>query len=418
MRSVAVIGAQWGDEGKGKITDFLSHDVDFVVRYQGGHNAGHTIWINGVKTVLHVIPSGILHEKAVSIIDHGVVLEPENFLKEVDKLTMSGLKLDSSRLKISEQCSIITSYHRLLDELRENESSNPIGTTKKGIGPAYEDKIGRKGIKAQDLFDKNVLREKLEILVQEKRFLFESVYKVPMASVESETERLYLLGQKIKPFVENIFELFSQNKDKKVLFEGAQGVLLDVDFGSYPYVTSSSTSYGGIFTGSSCLERTVDEVIGITKAYCTRVGEGPFPTELHGDIGELIRKTGHEYGATTGRDRRCGWLDLPLLRYSVQMSRLTNLALTKVDILKEISELKVCYAYEIDGKEISCAYPGIALEKAKPLFKNFLPLKKTYENGALSSELEEYIQYIEKEVGVPVKYVAYGPDRNELFIRN
>lgn len=418
MRSVAVIGAQWGDEGKGKITDFLSHDVDFVVRYQGGHNAGHTIWINGVKTVLHVIPSGILHVKAVSIIDHGVVLEPENFLKEVDKLTMSGLKLDSSRLKISEQCSIITSYHRLLDELRENESSNPIGTTKKGIGPAYEDKIGRKGIKAQDLFDKNVLREKLEILIQEKRFLFESVYKVPMASVESETERLYLLGQKIKPFVENIFELFSQNKDKKVLFEGAQGVLLDVDFGSYPYVTSSSTSYGGIFTGSSCLERTVDEVIGITKAYCTRVGEGPFPTELHGDIGELIRKTGHEYGATTGRDRRCGWLDLPLLRYSVQMSRLTNLALTKVDILKEISELKVCYAYEIDGKEISCAYPGIALEKAKPLFKNFLPLKKTYENGALSSELEEYIQYIEKEVGVPVKYVAYGPDRNELFIRN
>lgn len=417
MSSTAIIGAQWGDEGKGKITDYLSSKTDYVVRFQGGHNAGHTLWNNGVKTVLHVIPSGVMQKDCISIIDHGVVFEPENFLKEIDNLRSCGVNVDPSRIMVSDQCTVITSFHMALDAIREMNQGNQIGTTLKGIGPAYEDKIARKAIKVIDLRSKETLHKKLTLIVTEKKFLFEQQREYLIPSIEQEVQRLYDLGKKVLLYVQNTFNEFALNPSKNILFEGAQGVLLDIDYGSYPYVTSSSTSIGGIFTGSSSLGDKVDEVIGITKAYCTRVGEGPFPTELSGSNGKTLMVKGNEYGATTGRNRRCGWLDLPLLRYASKLSRFTCLALTKVDILNFLDELKVCYAYELESNVIDCAYPGVDLKNAKPLYRKFAPIKTFLKDGVETPELLSFIHFIEREINLPVKYVAYGPDREELLIR-
>lgn len=421
MYSLAVIGSQWGDEGKGKITDYLSSNADYVVRFQGGNNAGHTIWVDGKKTVLHVVPSGVLQENCISIIDHGVVLDPESLVKELEGLKASGLEIDELKLKISGQCNIITSYHKILDGEREEKSSQKIGTTKKGIGPAYEDRTARKGIKCLHLLDKDVLRGRLENLLKEKETLFKNLYQVDYPSIDDECERLYELGQIIKTYICDTFQLLTQGKKegKKILFEGAQGVLLDVDFGTYPFVTSSNTAYGGIFTGSSNGGKELDEVIGITKAYTTRVGEGPFPTELFDEAGEKMGRVGHEFGATTGRKRRCGWLDLPLLKYATHIGRFTSIALTKVDVLSHMDELKVCYAYEVNGGKVDMAYPGIDLTHAKPLFKEFKPFKRCFDldNQKLDHELENYISYIEKELRVPVSLVAYGVERKDLFCR-
>ncbi len=420
MHSLAVIGAQWGDEGKGKVTDFLGNNADYVVRFQGGNNAGHTIWNDGVKTVLHVIPSGILNPNTISIIDHGVVFDPSNFLKEIEGLKEANLDVSSNRLKISGQCSVITNYHKILDAVREESTSNKIGTTKKGIGPTYEDRVSRKGLKLIDLLNKEQLSKKLGNLFFEKKILFDNVYNTDYPSLENEIEELHAIGLKIKDYICDTFELLNKEKEagKNILFEGSQGVLLDNDFGSYPYVTSSNTAYGGIFTGSSNGGKDLDEVIGITKAYTTRVGEGPFPTELFDNYGEMMGVIGKEFGATTGRPRRCGWLDLPLLKYASKVSRFTSLALTKVDVLQELDQLKVCYAYEYNGKIINTAFPGIELEKVKPLFKKFSPFQSCIEGtNKLNSNLEEYIAYIESELNIPVSLVAYGPERKELLQR-
>ena len=422
MKTLAIIGAQWGDEGKGKITDLLSEKCDVVVRYQGGNNAGHTIIVDGKKIVLHLIPSGILHPHSVSVIGHGVVFEPEAFQKELATVAEAGIKVTKDNLKISENVTVITSYNKILDAARESQGAVKIGTTGKGIGPAYEDKVARRAIKLKDLFNLESLKQKLSRNLEEKEFLFKHRYNVDFPSVEVEANRLFELGKNVAPFVCDTFSYLDQavmNK-KKILFEGAQGILLDVDYGTYPFVTSSSTSLGGVYTGAGIPESHVEEVLGITKAYTTRVGEGPFPTELFDDVGEKIQSIGKEFGATTGRKRRCGWIDLPLLKYSVKASNLTSLALTKLDILCHVDELKVCVAYEYEGKKIDCAYPGIDLYKAKPIYKTLKPFKDDFTNKTskdLSPELNDYIQEIEKFLGIDVGILAFGPERKEIIFR-
>ncbi len=418
MQTMAIIGAQWGDEGKGKITDLLAEKCDLVVRYQGGHNAGHTIWVNGQKTVLHVIPSGVLHPHCLSVIGHGVVLEPENFLNELAKIK-GVTNVTPENLKLSSTATVITSYHKLLDAAREAQGPEKIGTTGKGIGPAYEDKVSRRAIKVKDLLDKDTLVRRLSNGYAEKAILFKHLYQIEIPAIEQEVERLYRYGESLKDYVVDTFSLIDDqlSKGKRVLYEGAQGILLDVDYGTYPYVTSSSTAASGIYNGAGIPGKKLEEVIGVAKAYTTRVGEGPFPTELFDDIGALIQKTGNEFGATTGRKRRCGWLDIPLLRYSVKCSQLTSIALTKLDILSSVPELKICYAYEVNGKVVDCAYPGINLYNAKPLYKTFKPFTDDFTSGKPSAELETYISFLQESLGIPVGIYAYGPDRNQIVFR-
>ena len=419
MQSMAIVGSQWGDEGKGKITDLLGQKCDVVVRYQGGNNAGHTIIVEDKKIVLHLIPSGILHDHCTSVVGHGVVFDPEAFEKELAEVIGSGININPKKLIISTNCSVITYYHRLLDAARESQGKIKIGTTGKGIGPAYEEKIGRKGIKLRDLLDKKLLTEKLKDILTEKSVLFEKLYQVDYPSAEVEAERLYNLGKTVEPFIADSFSFLDSalTEGKKVLYEGAQGVLLDIDYGSYPFVTSSNTSFGGIFTGAGIPGKTVEEVLGITKAYTTRVGEGPFPTELHTEIGERIQTIGGEFGATTGRKRRCGWIDLPLLKYTVKASNMTSLALTKLDVLSGLEELKVCYAYNYRGQEIDCAYPGINLEEVEPLYRDMKPFHDNFSSDQGSHELKTYIETVEQTVGVPVGILAYGPERSQIQFR-
>lgn len=418
MKSLAIIGSQWGDEGKGKITDLLSQKCDVVVRYQGGNNAGHTIIVGDRKIVLHLIPSGILHDHCASVIGHGVVFDPEAFKKELENVLTNDIEVNAKKLKISSNCSVITTYNKILDGQRESKGPVKIGTTGKGIGPAYEDKVSRKGLKLKDLLDLETLKTKLSANLIEKEALFKNLYEVEYPTVEEEANRLFELGKVIAPFLCDTFSILDHavKEGKNILFEGAQGVLLDIDYGSYPFVTSSSTSYGGIFTGAGMPSGKVDEVLGITKAYTTRVGEGPFPTELFSDVGEFIQTKGGEFGATTGRKRRCGWLDLPLLKYAVKSSSLTSIALTKVDILSGMDELKVCKSYMYEGKEIDCAYPGIDLTKIEPVYTDLKPFDDDFK-GEPSENLKAYIELIEKELEIPISILAFGPERNEITFR-
>ncbi len=419
MKSLAIVGSQWGDEGKGKITDLLGQKCDLVVRYQGGNNAGHTIIVEGKKIVLHLIPSGILHPHCLSLIGHGVVFDPEAFLTELEEVCTNHLKVTPQNLMISESASVITHYNKLLDIQRESKGQVKIGTTGKGIGPTYEDKAGRRVIKVKDLFDLELLKSKLRYNIAEKAILFNYLYQIPFPAIEQEAKRLFELGQKIKPFVGDTFSTIDKavHSGKKILFEGAQGVLLDVDYGTYPFVTSSNTSAGGIYTGAGLPGTHLSEVLGITKAYTTRVGEGPFPTELNNPLGEKIRTIGKEFGATTGRPRRCGWLDLPLLRYAVKASNITSLALTKCDILIEVDELKICTSYEYQGKTIDCAYPGIDLHKVIPIYKDLPNFKDDFKKDCLSRELENYIKVIELALKIPIGIVAFGPERHQIIFR-
>lgn len=418
MKSLAIIGSQWGDEGKGKITDLLGQKCDVVVRFQGGNNAGHTIIVEDKKIVLHLIPSGILHDHCTSVIGHGVVFDPEAFRVELANVIENDIKVNPTKLKISGNAAVITMYNKILDAQRESKGPIKIGTTGKGIGPAYEDKISRRGIKLKDLLDKNELIKKLTHNFSEKEFLLKNMYQAEYPTIEEEANRLFELGKIVAPFMCDTFSFLDHavKDNKNILFEGAQGILLDIDYGSYPYVTSSSTSYGGIFTGAGMPSGKVDEVLGITKAYTTRVGEGPFPTELFTEVGEFIQKKGGEFGATTGRKRRCGWLDLPLLKYAVKASSLTSIALTKVDILSGMDELKVCKSYMYNGEEIRCAYPGIDLSKVEPIFTDLKPFEDDFK-GEPSQNLKDYIELIEKELEIPISILAFGPERSEIAFR-
>jgi adenylosuccinate synthase len=349
------------------------------------------------------------------VIGHGVVFDPEAFHTELIKIQGTGIKITKENLKISENVTVITNYNKILDAAREAQGKVKIGTTGKGIGPAYEDKIARRAIKLKDLFNLEVLKTKLAQNLEEKETLFKHRYDVAFPTVEEEALRLFEWGKYIAPFTCDTFSFLDQSviKKKKILFEGAQGILLDIDYGTYPYVTSSSTSLGGVYTGAGIPESHVEEVLGITKAYTTRVGEGPFPTELFDEVGTEIQTKGHEFGATTGRKRRCGWLDLPLLKYSVKASNLTSIALTKLDILASVSTLKVCVAYEYEGATIDCAYPGLDLYKAKPIYKDMKPFTDNFQTE-FSPELNAYIKEIENFLGIPVGIIAFGPERREI----
>ncbi len=430
-KNVAVIGAQWGDEGKGKIVDLYSSQSDLIVRYQGGNNAGHTLVVNGRKTVLHLIPSGILHPGKVCLIGNGVVLDPLVFFEEVETLIQSGVLSDAPEklIRISERTHVILPYHRKLDRLREERAKGrkgEIGTTVRGIGPAYEDKVARRGIQVIDLLHPSLLKEKLERSLEEKNVLFKGLFQTDAASLQEVYDHCLKMGELLKPYIANVRSILNQGiRDKKtVLFEGAQGMLLDVDWGTYPYVTSSSTVSGGIFSGCGVPPAAVQSIIGIAKAYCTRVGTGPFPTELEKTQPELaqeIRRIGAEFGATTGRPRRTGWLDLVLLKYSVEINGMTGIALMKTDVLDGFEELKVCTGYRLNGRTIDELPACIEdTEGVEPVYQTLKGWKK-YNTRAVRSkndlpaELQSYIRVIEDFVGVPVVLVSTGPDREETL---
>ena len=430
-KNVAIIGAQWGDEGKGKIVDLYSAQSDLIVRYQGGNNAGHTLVVNGQKTVLHLIPSGILHPGKVCFIANGVVLDPVVFFEEVDALVKSGVLSDAPEklIRLSERTHVILPYHRTLDRLREARAKGAkgeIGTTVRGIGPAYEDKAARRGIQVIDLLHPNLLKEKLERAIEEKNVPFKNLFQAEPISLQEMFDHCMKMGERLKPYICNVRRVLQDGlrHKKTILFEGAQGTLLDVDWGTYPYVTSSSTVSGGVFSGCGIRPSALQSIIGITKAYCTRVGTGPFPTELEKvqpELAQNIRKIGAEFGATTGRPRRTGWLDLVLLKYAVDINGMTGLALMKTDVLDGFEELKVCTGYRLHGQTIDELPACIEdTEGVEPVYET-LPGWKKYDTRKVKTKkdlptaLQSYIRVIEDFTGVPVVLVSTGPDREETL---
>ncbi len=417
QRSMVLLGAQWGDEGKGKITDMLAQNFEWVVRFQGGNNAGHTVFVEGQKTVLHLIPSGILNPNAKSVIGHGVVVDPLALVEEIQSVG-NVCDITPQNLKVSHQCSVITSYHRLLDKLREEQSGQKIGTTCKGIGPCYEDQAARLSIKLDDLSDEKLLTKKLARILREKSVIFKQLYDVSFPSPEEEARTLINAYQTLRPFICETYLMLDEaiERGESVLFEGAQGALLDINYGSYPFVTSSSTSLAGVASGAHCPKENFQEVLGVAKIYCTRVGEGPFPSHMEDETSQWIQKKGNEFGATTGRKRKVGWTDLPLLRYAVQTSRMTSLALTKLDILAGLKTIKLVYAYETpQGMQIRMPHPGQDLSELRPLYKEFPGYDDQFkESEDFSPQLQTILDYIETEIGIPLGILAFGPNRDQV----
>jgi len=418
-----VVGAQWGDEGKGKIVDLLSDSVDIVARYQGGANAGHTIVIEGKKFVLHLIPSGILQSDVKCVIGNGVVIDPVALMEEIAMLEGFGISMQD-RLFISHKAHLIMPYHKMLDKARESQASAAIGTTGRGIGPAYIDKFSRSGIRIVDLLDRTVFEEKLRANIEEKNTVLKKIYDQEELDINSIIGEYLDFDVKIDPYIKDTTLLLNQAiaEGKSVLMEGAQGALLDVDHGTYPFVTSSNPTSGGACTGLGVPPTKIDSVIGVVKAYTTRVGNGPFPTELHDEMGETLRKVGAEFGATTGRPRRCGWLDGVALQYSVMINGIDTIALTKLDVLDEIASIGICTGYEVDGKMLR-SFPANVEDLAKviPHYEFFegwncsLAGIKSYE--ALPKQAQDYIAAIEKIAGAKVGIVSLSPDRADTIIR-
>lgn len=427
MSGIIVVGSQWGDEGKGKVVDVFSSQADYVVRYQGGANAGHTLIVDGKKTVLHLVPSGVLHPNTTCVIAAGVVLDVETLIKEINALKANGLLKDPSQLRISDSCTLILPHHKKIDMAREKALGNEkIGTTGKGIGPAYEERASRKAVLFGDLFNKDSLKSKLEACLKEKNFLLEKYYNEEPVKVDEMIEQLASMSETLAPHrcKDTSLLIFKSLKTgKKVLFEGAQGSLLDLLHGTYPYVTSSSTLAGSALIGSGIGPKMVEKVVAITKAYTTRVGSGPFPTECDDEVGQRMREVGKEFGATTGRERRCGWLDLVALKYAIRLNGITNIALMKVDVLSGFEEIKVCTSYELDGETIT-EYPVSPgeLSRAKPIYES-LPGWKEDLTGAksmkdLPRQAQDYVQFIGKQLAIPIDVVSVGPGREQtLWIR-
>ena len=424
MPGIIVVGSQWGDEGKGKVVDVFSAQADLVVRYQGGANAGHTLVVNGVKTVLHLVPSGILHSKTTCVIGAGVVLDVEEVLSEIQALRTAGLIQNPEQLKISDQATVLLSYHRSLDRAREAALGHEkIGTTGRGIGPAYEDRCSRKAILFSDLFDPDNLRQRLEESLKEKNFLLQNFYKAEPVELEPLYKRLLILADELSPYRCKDASLMvhkALRAGKKVLFEGAQGTMLDLLHGTYPFVTSSSTIAGSACIGSGIGPNAAQKIVGITKAYTTRVGSGPFPTELTGDLGERIRKEGAEFGATTGRPRRCGWLDLVAMKYAIRVNGITSLALMKLDVLSGHERIDVCTAYKLDGQEIKDLPVAVSdLERVEPVYRT-LPgwnddLSQVRAINDLPTAARDYIQFIGNELATPIDVVSVGPGREQTL---
>lgn len=421
MSVKVIVGAQWGDEGKGKVVDLLAEKVDIVARYQGGANAGHTLVVDGRKYVLHLIPSGILHDQVTCVIGNGVVIDPVALMEEIALLESLGISV-KGRLKISHKAHLIMPYHKLLDELQESDQK--IGTTGRGIGPAYIDKYNRSGIRIVDLLDRTVLAEKLRRGIEQKNQWFRKVYDSPELDVEKTVAEYLEFDQRIDEFITDTTAYLNEawRSGRNLLLEGAQGALLDVDHGTYPFVTSSSPTSGGACTGLGIPPTSIDGVIGIVKAYCTRVGNGPFPTELLDETGERLRSEGGEFGATTGRPRRCGWLDLVALRYSAMINGISEIVLTKLDVLNTFDEIKVCVDYRIDGKSVKY-FPSDCgtLESVETVFESVPGWGSSLAHCRTYSDLPEvtraYVEKIEQFVGVPVTYIGTGPGREEIVVR-
>ncbi|MBQ7739428.1 MAG: adenylosuccinate synthase, partial [Desulfovibrionaceae bacterium] len=414
---------QWGDEGKGKLVDMLSQKSDIIVRFQGGNNAGHTIKVSGQQTILHLIPSGILNPKAVCLIGNGVVLDPWVFLNEVDQLAASGIDVDSKRLGISYKTHLILPYHKLLDQVRETKkSASKIGTTGRGIGPCYEDKVARVGLRAADLTDRDLVLAKITRALEEKNILFSNLYGQKPLDPNDVTEQVLAIAPRIIPYLTDVGARIDSAANQTILFEGAQGIHLDIDHGTYPFVTSSNTVASNAATGSGVGLGKIDQVLGIVKAYTTRVGAGAFPTELDDLDGEHLQKNGHEVGATTGRPRRCGWLDAVILKASVRLNSLTAIALTKVDVLQNLPIIKICTGYKYKGETLS--YPPQfegSLNDVTPIYEEWpgftQDISQCLEYAKLPASVRKYIERLEDLLGVPVKYVSVGPDREQTIVR-
>ena len=423
MPSFVVLGAQWGDEGKGKMTDYLAEEADVVVRFQGGNNAGHTVVVGEKEYKLHLIPSGILYNDKLNVIGNGVVVDPEALFTEIDYLKGLGEEITPERLIISDRAQVIMPYHKLLDRLKEEaRGKNDIGTTKKGIGPCYTDKVERCGIRICDLIKPDVLKEKLESYLPDKNDVIEKVYGEQPLSFEEIYNQYKKYGERIKPYVtDTSVRIFDSIKaDKKVLFEGAQGTLLDIDYGSYPYVTSSNTTAGGVCNGTGIGPTMIDSVVGIVKGYTTRVGKGPFPTELNDHVGDWIREKGFEYGVTTGRSRRCGWLDLVILKSAARVSGLTSFGVTKIDTLAGLDKIKVCIGYKLDGEVIDYFPASLEdLAKCEPVYEEFDGWDESIKDVRKYEDLPENakinLNRIEEFTGVKISIVSVGPKRDQTM---
>lgn len=421
MPATIVLGAQWGDEGKGRVVDYFSEKADYVVRFQGGNNAGHTIVVGEQRLALSLIPSGILYPTCIPVIASGTVIDPKVLLNEMEMV--AGRGLDPSRLRLSSNAHLIMPYHRKLDAAIERYlGENQIGTTKKGIGPAYTDKYSRVGIRVQDLFDPKIFTEKVKAALEDKNKILPRVYNtLPMDADEIVDEYLGY-AQRLRPHVTDTSLLLwnAINDGSAVLFEGAQGTLLDVDHGTYPFVTSSNPTAGGAIVGSGVGPKAIDEIVGVAKAYISRVGTGPFPTELHDEVGEMMIELGGEYGTVTGRRRRCGWLDLLALRYAARINSLTKLFLTKMDILSAFDTLKVANGYRSGGERYD-EFPAqqSVLYHCEPEYDEMAGWKEDItgvrEYGDLPKEARAYVEYVEEVVGVPVGWVSVGPERSQLI---
>ena len=423
MTTTVVLGAQWGDEGKGKVTDFFASEADFVVRFQGGNNAGHTIVVNEETIKLSLTPSGVLYSSCIPVIASGCVVDLGVLMSELEMLKEKNI--DTSKLKLSSNAHLIMPYHKLLDELIETKlGNNMIGTTKRGIGPCYADKIQRQGIRVQDLFDEKIFEEKVSTILEDKNEIITKIYNDKPFVLEEILSEFSEYRDTVKEIMTDTSLLISNaiSERKNVLFEGAQGTLLDIDHGTYPFVTSSNTTAGNAAIGSGIGPRDIDKIVGVTKAYISRVGTGPFLTEQENEIGDFLIEKGAEYGVVTGRKRRCGWLDLVSLKYSVRVNSLTELFITKLDVLSGLDELKLNIAYEVNGSEVT-DFPRQqrVLYDGKPIYETFKgweeDISDTTSFEDLPNEAKEYIKFIEDFIKVPITFISVGPERNQNIIR-
>jgi len=412
-----LIGLQWGDEGKGKVIDYLCRDKDIIARFQGGNNAGHTVVVNGKKFIFHLIPSGILRKNKTCVIGNGVVIDPKILIEEIKSLKSRGVDISPRNLKISSLCHIIMPYHRIMDALREKQRIQKIGTTKRGIGPCYVDKVSRCGIRIVDFIDPGVFSLKLKDNLAEKNAIFKKVYGAKGFNFKTVYEEYKSFARFLKPYACDLIDYFHQKRKKSFLFEGAQGTFLDVDFGTYPFVTSSSVIASNAALGSGFSFGPIGRVIGVAKAYTTRVGEGPFPTELRGKFLDYFRNTGVEFGATTGRPRRCGWLDLVILKRAVIINKTTELVITKLDVLDNLEKIKVCVGYKAKGKVLK-KFPQ-DLRGVKPIYKEFkgwrAPINEVRKFSHLPKEAKKYIYFIENFLGVKARFISVGEKREAIL---
>jgi adenylosuccinate synthase len=425
MSCSLILGAQWGDEGKGKVVDLYTEEADVVVRFSGGHNAGHTVVIKGEKYILHLIPSGIMHDGKINIIGNGVVIDPEALIDEINDLKARGIKFDG-RFFVSKRAHLIMPYHKIFDKHSEaKKGSKKIGTTGRGIGPSYADKMARVGLRVCDLYDDEVLKEKVFQNVEEVNLIATKIHGLDALDPMEVFESYKKYGEIIKPYVAETSYMINKlyNEGKNIMLEGAQGTLLDVDHGTYPFVTSSNPTAGGAFTGTGLAPQSLNNVVGVLKAYTTRVGSGPFPTELEDETGQRLRDIGGEYGATTGRPRRCGWLDLVAAKYAKMLSGINYIALTKLDVLTGFEKIKVCVGYEYNGKVFDTFPPEIKiLENLTPVYKEFdgwsEDISKVRAYDELPANAKKYLEFIKENLDIEYALISLGTDREETIILN